>query len=236
MAAPRSEYTKNHATYHCETNARVMGNHCKVYGNGCTIYGNYCYVYDNDCIIRGAHCTVYGDNCTIYGAHAIVEGHGCRVVGAHARVRHSDCNTDGAEWCTYMTPGSSVTVGSGIGVVEGGSVVFGADGMTVTKDGVTKHISLSCSSSKRPAEPDDESDTRKRVPVPLDHAVQKAGDGDKECQICMDNRVDACLDPCRHTVLCVDCARMLYFDTDESKRVCPVCRKAFTRIDAVIIS
>ena len=263
MSEPRAhKLTLSHTTYRIK-HVTITGSHCAVYGDGCAVWGSHCIVWGNHCTVYGSHCKVYGDHCRVIGSHAQVEGHECHVIGPHARVRHDDCITDGAKWCTYIGDGiarPTVTVGTGIGVMAGSgkSMVFGRDGMTIAEDGVVRTVaydsaaaassssasetaaassaSSSSSAAKRTCPDDDADDARKRTPVPVDHVVQKAADGDKECQICMENRVDACLDPCRHTALCVDCARLLYFDTDESKRACPICRKTFTRIEAVILS
>ena len=68
-------------------------------------------------------------------------------------------------------------------------------------------------------------------PFPAGHKTQKASDGQAECCICEDNRVDAMLYPCLHVRLCMECAVDIY----HRKRECPLCRAEITEIGAAIL-
>ena len=49
---------------------------------------------------------------------------------------------------------------------------------------------------------------------------------EKECVVCMTNKRDTCVLPCRHVCCCADCANTLRLQSDK----CPVCRKPMTEL------
>ena len=75
--------------------------------------------------------------------------------------------------------------------------------------------------------------TPTRPAVPARHRCVEAKDGERECAVCQVNRVDARLDPCGHTSLCVDCAGKIY--NDAASRRCPICNKNIERVDVVFL-
>ena len=56
--------------------------------------------------------------------------------------------------------------------------------------------------------------------------MTKGSDEENECVICMTNKRDTCVLPCRHVCCCAECANTLRLQSDK----CPVCRKPMTEL------
>lgn len=106
-----------------------------------------------------------------------------------------------------VPPPANIVVMNGVGSVRGGHISVGSDGVRVV-----------ASSARRP--PPNR--------LPRGHTCMRASDGEQACAVCMDNRVDAVLQPCGHANMCVDCAATLY----RTKAPCPVCSRKISSVVA----
>lgn len=61
-------------------------------------------------------------------------------------------------------------------------------------------------------------------------------DTEKDCVICMSEKIDTIILTCRHMCLCLSCAKSLSKIVEESKKKCPVCRHSNVPPNQTLIS
>lgn len=209
-------------------NVEFRGTGLSIYGDRCHGSGARCKLYgDRIDITEADGATVYGDDCTVWCEDAstiTIYGKRTRVNGAVVSTKPRDRERDRGPAAAPVVDivdeddtSSNITVLRGVSHMSGsgGTVRFDGSGMHISGGA---HVRVVASSASRPPP----------SRVPRNHTCAPAADGEAACAICMENRVDAVLQPCGHANLCVDCAAKLY----RTKSTCPTCRAAIESVVA----
>lgn len=159
----------------------------------------------------------FGPNSLVLGNDCVGTGPGCVLRGHRGRIENADHSyIHGDDWVAYCKTVSSVV-----------------------NRGANNIIACSRAGRSRPAKkkaPTRRDRERDRStgppPLPRDHRCHVAEEGDLECLICAENRVDALLRPCNHAMMCVDCAANVY----RASRLCPTCRAPIKSVIPVVFS
>ena len=226
-------------------NAHVIGNGnivsgmgCSVEGNNNTVSGMNAYVKGNNNIVSGMGATVDGDNNTVTGMNARARGKNNTVTGMGATNNGEKVKTSGSVIrmgnMTFNNMEGSVVQGLNF---SGGSITcVGDNGATVIMNGDDMVIEKKKKNKKK---------SRKSFefvegPSPTDIKDDTPTDNDQEsCIVCMTNKRNCIVLPCKHLTLCVTCAVTLCSGTkkDELKKIgevlCPSCRESCTSIGKV---
>lgn len=71
-------------------------------------------------------------------------------------------------------------------------------------------------------------------PVPKEEDERLVSSDDPHvCKICYEKRINTCISPCGHSVVCIGCSRELSI---QKKSKCPICRVEIERIVKIITS
>jgi len=205
---------------HCST---VHGNNETFTGDRNTITGNNLVVHGSRNSITGANNTVYGDRNAINGPNAAAYGDRNSVSGFNASA-HGNRNSVGG-MNGSNTPGPSVSGPSVPGPSVPGPSVPRFYGPSIATVNCTTFLSA-------PAPAEGKADA---TPTPfnmlsLEGNAEETEDPTMACVICLSNRKTVKLDPCKHVVFCVECAR-----SDSLSRACPLCQKPFNHAEVVFM-
>lgn len=245
---PNAKVHGNHCTI-TAPNAQVWGNHNTGTGPNIEMWGNHNRVTGPNGRLHGNHCIATGPNCVVIGQHGraigpgscVREDSGSNTLPDRRYRKISGTTSDDAAYTNsvvFSGSGMVITInknGRPYARYEGrGNIDQMTDGRLIV-DGVditeACRVDTPSSSGGRKRKSDHDEPAPKRV-LPKDHKCTEAKDDEKECAVCQNNRVDARLDPCGHTSLCVDCAVKIY---NTAKRECPLCKKSVERVDVVFL-
>lgn len=119
----------------------VTTHHSVVNDDGVIVRANHCVVNGDRCVVTGDHCVINGDRCIVRGRHNVINGDRCEVHGDHAIINGDNCTGPAVSSARSRRGGQSVTVGSGVGVIQAPDVTFSGGGMRISTGGTIMNFS-----------------------------------------------------------------------------------------------
>lgn len=236
-----AEITQNWADFD-GNDLLISGNSCFGRGARCTLRGDRIHILDADgAVVYGKGCAVWCDDPStirVYGGRTTVngklykkpppDGRCAGTVRKHDRERDRDViSAPGGIAASRAVACSVHNANAGGGTFTGGNISVGGRSVVVIDDDAPPaNITSVRGGSVRVVASSSERQPRRRLP--RGHTCIRASEGEHACAVCMDNRVDAVLQPCGHANLCVDCAATLY----RTKAPCPICNRKISSVVA----
>jgi hypothetical protein len=212
-------------------NNTVSGMNCKVHGNNNVVSGMSAYVEGNNNTVSGMGAFVHGDNNTVSGMNSSANGKNNIVNGMGSTNNGKAVVRDRAQdnYSSFVFSDGNVSViqGDGITTVNGVRMVFNNNGEDKKKKKNKKKKEKELSFVEGPS-PSEEKDD-----------VTLPNDTDDGCVVCLTNKKNCIVLPCKHLSLCVKCSldHCSGQNRDELKKInevkCPVCRTDVVSIGKV---